>query len=67
MQMANHLAHKINNPLQSMTNAAFMLSEGIPGCDPQALGRELAKDIERLSELVTKLLSLPLATASKDE
>ena len=65
MQMANHLAHQINNPLQSMTNAAFLLSEGTPGCDAQELGRELAKDIERLSELVGKLLALPSVVAPK--
>jgi len=59
-QMANHLAHEINNPLQSMTNAAFLVAEGVPDCDPTALGRELSKDIRRLSGLVKELLSLPL-------
>jgi hypothetical protein len=59
-QMANRLAHQINNPLQSMTNVAFLVAEGGPGCDTKELGRNLSKDIQRLSSLVTELLSLPL-------
>ena len=47
-QMANHLAHQINNPLQSMTNAAFLIAEGTSDCDPKALGRDLSNDIQRL-------------------
>jgi len=61
-QMANTLAHEINNPLQSMTNAAFLIAEGVPDCDPRGLGQELSKDIRRLSTLVNELLSLPFAT-----
>jgi signal transduction histidine kinase len=60
-QMANRLAHEINNPLQSMTNAAFLVAEGISDCDTKALGRELSKDIRRLSSLVNELLSLPFS------
>ena len=59
-QMANRLAHQINNPLQSMTNVAFLVAEGTPDYDPRALGRELSNDIQRLSGLVSELLSLPL-------
>lgn len=59
-QMANRLAHQINNPLQSMTNAAFLVAEGNPDCDPKALGQALSNDIQRLSGLVKELLSLPL-------
>jgi hypothetical protein len=58
-QMAHRLAHEINNPLQSMTNAAYLVAEGSPDCDPKALGQELSKDIQRLSDLVSELLSLP--------
>jgi len=58
--MANHLAHQINNPLQSMMNAAFLVAEGTPDSDPKALGRDLSNDIQRLSGLVSELLSLPL-------
>jgi signal transduction histidine kinase len=61
-QMANHLAHKINNPLQGMMNNAFLMAEGSPGCDPKALGRDLSNDIQRLSGLVSELLSLPFET-----
>lgn len=59
-QMANQLAHEINNPLQSMTNAAFLVGEGDPDVDSKALGRMLSNDIERLSGLVNKLLALPV-------
>ncbi len=58
-QMANRLAHEINNPLQSMTNSAYLVAEGSPDCDSKALGQELSKDIQRLSDLVSELLSLP--------
>jgi hypothetical protein len=58
-EMANELAHEINNPLQSMTNAAYLLAEGDGEHDPKELGRELSNDIQRLSGLVKKLLSLP--------
>jgi hypothetical protein len=44
-----------------MTNAAFLVAEGNSECDPKALGRGLSKDIERLSGLVSELLSLPFA------
>ena len=59
-QMANRLAHEINNPLQSMTNAAFLVAEGNPTNDSKALGRNLFANIQRLSGLVSELLSLPL-------
>lgn len=58
--MANRLAHRINNPLQSMTNAAFLVENGASASDSKVLGRELSNDIRRLSGLVRELLSLPL-------
>ena len=64
--MANTLAHEINNPLQSMTNAAFLIAQGSPDQDPKALGRDLSNDIHRLSGLVKKLLSLPFQTGQTD-
>jgi hypothetical protein len=32
-EMANHLAHEINNPLQSMTNSAYLIAQGNPDQD----------------------------------
>jgi hypothetical protein len=58
-KMANELAHQINNPLQSMTNIAYLLAEGSEKLDAKTLGRELVNDISRLSILVRDLLSLP--------
>lgn len=59
-QMANRLAHQINNPLQSMTNTAYLLAKGASGRNSRGLGQDLSNDIRRLSELVKELLSLPL-------
>ena len=59
-QLANKLAHEINNPLQSMTNTAYMIAEGVGQQDPRQLGQQLATDLRRLSALVQELLSLPL-------
>src|ERR1700761_5960287 len=59
-QMANRLAHEINNPLQSMTNAAFLVARGDANCDSQAMGQALSNDIDRLSGIVRQILSLPL-------
>jgi hypothetical protein len=61
-QMANDLAHQINNPLQSMTNAAYILAKGCGEEESQVLGQELSNDIHRLSGLVKKLLSIPFGS-----
>ena len=58
-QMAHQLAHKINNPLQSLTNIAFLMADGNRDHDATELGRLLSNDIGRLSDLVKTLLSLP--------
>lgn len=57
--MAHDLAHKINNPLQSMTNSAFLMSHSSDPADLQLRSRELASDIERLSGVVKDILALP--------
>jgi len=59
-QMANELAHEINNPLQSMTNAAFLIEEGATDEESRIRGRDLSNDIRRLSVLVKQLLALPI-------
>jgi hypothetical protein len=59
--MANELAHRINNPLQSITNLVFLAAGGgVPG-DAKMLAEELSDPIQRLSVLAAKLLSLPNA------
>jgi hypothetical protein len=57
--MANELAHKINNPLQSMTNVVYLAAEGKSGGDSKALAGELSEHLGRLSGLVGELLALP--------
>jgi hypothetical protein len=57
--MANELAHKINNPLQSLTNILYLATEGNNGEEGRELGRQAFADLQRLSLLVQKLLALP--------
>jgi hypothetical protein len=66
-KMANELAHEINNPLQSMTNAAYLFAEGNAEVDRTALGRDLSNEIGRLSGIVKTLLALPLESARANE
>lgn len=58
-QMAHRLAHEINNPLQSMTNLAYLVEESNGDENLQRLGHALSSDIRRLSGLVKELLALP--------
>ncbi|MGD0648953.1 MAG: GAF domain-containing protein [Acidobacteriaceae bacterium] len=55
--MANQLAHRINNPLQSLTNNVFLAAQGGP--DASAFARQAADDLVKLSALVSELLHLP--------
>ena len=58
--MANDLAHKINNPLQSLTNILFLATDSQ---DPnlRRVGHEASAELSKLSSLVSQLLALPLA------
>jgi nitrogen-specific signal transduction histidine kinase len=58
-EMANELAHAINNPLQSLTNVIYLAAAGNVDNDARTFAREAFVDLERLSALVKKLLSLP--------
>lgn len=60
--MANNLAHKINNPLQSLTNTAYLMTKDDGRMDIPAMSLQLSSEIERLSELVRQLLALPFDT-----
>jgi hypothetical protein len=57
--MANDLAHKINNPLQSLTNILYLAAEGHTDADAQTIGRQTSDDLKKLSTLVSELLALP--------
>jgi transcriptional regulator with GAF, ATPase, and Fis domain len=59
-QMANELAHRINNPLQSIVNLVYMAEQGHGGNDAKTFATEMSGDVERLSGLVQKLLALPI-------
>ena len=57
--MANQLAHRINNPLQSLMNTIFLASQG--GTNADVFARQAADDLVKLSALVKDLLHLPKA------
>jgi hypothetical protein len=59
--MANHLAHRINNPLQSLTNIVFLAAHDDSGGDARKLAGDLGEHIQRLSVLAGQLLTLPSA------
>jgi len=66
-QMANRLAHEINNPLQSITNAAYLVAEVTADQDTKMLCRDLSNNIRRLSALVKELLALPFDTVESSK
>jgi nitrogen-specific signal transduction histidine kinase len=55
--MANDLAHKINNPLQALTNQLYIAS----GSDSK-LAQDMSADMGKLSALVKELLAIPFGT-----
>lgn len=59
--MAHELAHKINNPLQSLTNILYLAAGGHHGEDARAVGEQALADLQRLSALVKRLLDMPVA------
>jgi len=61
-EMANRLAHQINNPLQSLMNIAYLAAEGQSDHTTKTLGLEISVDLRRLSAVVTE--SLTTSTAS---
>lgn len=56
--MANRLAHQINNPLQSLSNILFLATTGHYGPEGKIVGESATPDLERLSNLVQRLLAL---------
>ncbi|WP_260738583.1 GAF domain-containing protein [Tunturiibacter lichenicola] len=65
--MANELAHRINNPLQSITNIVYLAGAGGIDGDAKTLAGELAEPIQRLSVLAARLLSLPRTAANRQK
>lgn len=57
--MANKLAHKINQPLQSLMQLAHLAAEGESDHNAKTLGQEFSADLRQLSALVTESLALP--------
>jgi hypothetical protein len=65
--MANELAHRINNPLQSITNLVYLAAAGGVSGDARTLAEELSDPIQRLSVLAARLLSLPTAANRRQQ
>jgi len=63
--MANELAHKINNPLQGLTNVLFLASQSPVDSGERTLASQLEGDLDRLSLLVKELLKLPRLNSKK--
>ncbi len=56
-EMANDLAHQINNPLQGLMQTVFLFGRG--GAESNLFAQQAMGDIVRLSDLVKRLLSFP--------
>jgi hypothetical protein len=63
--MADRLAHKINNPLQSLTNLVYLAEAEVVRMDGQSLASQLSPDLERLTLLVKELLAVPMAALTR--
>jgi RNA polymerase sigma factor (sigma-70 family) len=63
-EMANELAHRINNPLQSLMQIAYLAAEGHSDYTQKTLGQNLSIDLQRLSALVAESLALPAGGSS---
>jgi len=57
-EMANKLAHTINNPLQSLMQLAHLAAEGQSDHNAKTLGQQFSDDLRRLSALATESLAL---------
>ena len=56
--MANELAHKINSPLQSLVQLAYLAAEGQSRKSAETLGKDFSADLKRLSAIVAESLTL---------
>jgi len=57
--MARELAHRINNPLQSLTTAVYLAGEGVMGVENKKLAKGMAKDVDTMAALVKGIMGPP--------
>jgi RNA polymerase sigma factor (sigma-70 family) len=57
--VTSELAHRINNPLQTLMNVAYLAAEGQSDASVQVLGREMSSELRRLSAVVNESLAAP--------
>jgi hypothetical protein len=65
MSMANHLAHQINNPLQSLANLLFLAKQSSGIGDEKSLALKMEDDFERLTLLTKELLEVPIRRSKR--
>lgn len=56
--MSRELAHHLNNPLQSLTAAAYLVGQGVLGEKKKLLAEGMTKDIETMTSLVKRMMQL---------
>src|SRR5260370_27305800 len=57
-RLAASIAHEINNPLEAIKNALYLLTNKIPGDDPNAKFLQIAnKETHRVSRILRQMLS----------
>jgi signal transduction histidine kinase len=61
--IANDLAHQINNPLQSLTNLVYLADSDEKTTIPKRVTQSMAVNLDRLTDLVQKLLAIPVNAA----
>jgi nitrogen-specific signal transduction histidine kinase len=55
-EMANKLAHTINNPLHNLMQLAHLAAEGQSGLNAKTLGQQFSADLRRLSAMAAESL-----------
>ncbi len=63
-EMANRLAHAINNPLQILTSSLFLAEQKGECGEDKALAQALSGPLERLIAVVNKILTVQSGTGA---
>lgn len=64
-EMATVLAHEINNPLQGLTNQIYLAKAGLDHSNTPDFASNLAPNLDRLSSLTSKLLTVTSAAMKR--
>ena len=64
-EMADHLAHRVNNPLQSLTNILYLAAQRRNGNNAKLFAQQASVQVERLSSIVSDLLTIPIRKSNR--